>query len=245
LRGLFTENSSWDVDHNGAIGPILSSGEFEVYVPDVIRSTEAVCFVADPEPFARDGSDLRRGDEHGDDFRAEVDDEPLSAMAVETDMELTPIGIEEIMREQATDDLCRRLRNKTSARSLLDIEERGILVRVAPLDGVRQTVVPAALVPLILHLEHYPRTVAHPGVTRMLRTIRRTYFWPNMAEDVLETVRQCDACARNLITLSRRTNPLGLFPANAPLESVAMDILGPLPKTRHGNRFLLVIADRY
>jgi hypothetical protein len=24
-----------------------------------------------------------------------------------------------------------------------------------------------------------------------------------------------------------------------------MDILGPLPKTRHGNRFLLVIADRY
>jgi hypothetical protein len=245
LRGLLTENSSWDVDHNGAIGRILSSGEFEVYVPDVIRSTEAVCFVADPEPFARDGSDLRRGDVHGDDFRAEADDEPLSAMAVETDMELTPIGIEEIMREQATDDLCRRLRNKTSARSLFDTDERGILVRVAPLDGVRQIVVPAALVPRLLHLEHYPRTVAHPGVTRMLRTIRRTYFWPNMAEDVLETVRQCDACARNRITLSRRTNPLGLFPANAPLESVAMDILGPLPKTRHGNRFLLVIADRY
>jgi hypothetical protein len=24
-----------------------------------------------------------------------------------------------------------------------------------------------------------------------------------------------------------------------------MDILGPLPRTKHGNRFLLVIADRY
>jgi hypothetical protein len=149
------------------------------------------------------------------------------------------------MREQATDDFCRRLRNKTSARSLFYIHERGIIVLVAPLDRVRQIVVPAALVPRLLHLEHYPRTVAHPGVTRMLRTILRTYFWPNMAEDVLETVRQCDACARNRITLSRRTNSLGLFPANSLLESVAMDIFGPLPKTRHGNRFLLAIADRY
>jgi hypothetical protein len=59
LRGL-TEDPSWDVDLNGAIDRILSSGEFEVYVPEVIRSTEAVCFVADPEPFDRDGSDLRR-----------------------------------------------------------------------------------------------------------------------------------------------------------------------------------------
>ena len=158
-------------------------------------------------------------------------------------MELTPIGIEELVREQATDDLCRRLRTNFSARSLFDVDERGLLVRIAPLDGARQIVVLTALVARLLHLEHYPRTVAHPGVTRMLRTIRRTYFWPNMAEDVLETVRQCDACARNRIALSRRTNHLGLFPAHAPLESVAMDILGPLPKTRHGNRFLLVIAD--
>jgi Integrase core domain len=38
---------------------------------------------------------------------------------------------------------------------------------------------------------------------------------------------------------------LKLFPAKGPLESVAMDILGPLPKSKHGNRFLLVITDRY
>jgi hypothetical protein len=50
LRGLLTENSSWDVDHNGAIGRILSSGEFEVYVPDVIRSTEAVCLLPTLNP---------------------------------------------------------------------------------------------------------------------------------------------------------------------------------------------------
>jgi hypothetical protein len=127
----------------------------------------------------------------------------------------------------------------------VDIDERGIIVRVAHLDGVRQIVVPTALIPRLLNLEHYPRMVAHTGVKRMLRNIRRTFFWTNLAEDVLETVLQCDACARNRITLSRRTNQLGLFPANAPLDSVAMDILGALPKTPHGNRFLFVISDRY
>jgi transposase InsO family protein len=66
-----------------------------------------------------------------------------------------------------------------------------------------------------------------------------------MAEDVYETVRQCDACARNRIAGLRHTTFLQLFPAKGPLESVAMDILWPLPRTEHGNRFLLVIADRY
>jgi transposase InsO family protein len=249
LRGLLTEHESWDLDDNGTLGRILPSGEFEIYVPASVRPAEAVCFVKETEVIAVDGSELRRGEEVGEAFRAsehtDEHTEQSAVLAVETDMELTPIGIEELVREQATDDLCRRLRTNFSARSLFDVDERGLLVRIAPLDGARQIVVPTALVARLLHLEHYPRTVAHPGVTRMLRTIRRTYFWPNMAEDVLETVRQCDACARNRIALSRRTNPLGLFPAHAPLESVAMDILGPLPKTRHGNRFLLVIADRY
>jgi hypothetical protein len=36
-----------------------------------------------------------------------------------------------------------------------------------------------------------------------------------------------------------------LFPANEPLEFVSIDILGPLPKTVRGKRFLLVISDRF
>jgi Integrase core domain/Integrase zinc binding domain len=79
----------------------------------------------------------------------------------------------------------------------------------------------------------------------MFQTVRKTFFWPRIAEDVYETVRQCDLCARNRISEKRKTNPLKLFPANGPLKSVAVDILGPLPRTKHGSRFLLVISDRY
>jgi transposase InsO family protein len=94
-------------------------------------------------------------------------------------------------------------------------------------------------------MEHCPPSAGHPGAHRMFQAIRRTCFWPRIAEDVCKTVRMCDVCARNRIAEKRKTNPLKLFPARGPLESVAMDILGPLPRTKHGNRFLLVIADRY
>jgi transposase InsO family protein len=36
-----------------------------------------------------------------------------------------------------------------------------------------------------------------------------------------------------------------LFPPSAPMEFVAMNLLGPLTTSDHGNRFLLVITDRF
>jgi Integrase zinc binding domain len=97
----------------------------------------------------------------------------------------------------------------------------------------------------ILYVEHYPPSAGHPGAHRMFQTIRRTFVRPHIAEDVYEAVTACRVCARNSIAEKIKTNPLKLCPAKGPLESVAMDILGPLQRTKHGNRFLLVISDRY
>jgi transposase InsO family protein len=79
----------------------------------------------------------------------------------------------------------------------------------------------------------------------MYASMRRKIFWKEMYKDVEETVRHCPVCAKNRVTERKRTIFLKLFPADGPLEFVAMDILGPLPKTEHGNRFLLVISDRF
>lgn len=38
---------------------------------------------------------------------------------------------------------------------------------------------------------------------------------------------------------------MGLFPANKPLESIAVDLLGPLMKTKADSRCIVVIADRF
>jgi hypothetical protein len=38
---------------------------------------------------------------------------------------------------------------------------------------------------------------------------------------------------------------LKLFPPSQPLEFISLDILGPLPVTMSGNKYLLVLGDRY
>jgi Integrase zinc binding domain len=80
----------------------------------------------------------------------------------------------------------------------------------------------------------------------MYAAMRRRFYWRNMNKEGEETVRHCTVCAKNRVTERKRTSFLKLlFPASGPLEFVAMEILGPLPKTEHGNRFLLVISDRF
>jgi RNase H-like domain found in reverse transcriptase/Reverse transcriptase (RNA-dependent DNA polymerase)/Integrase zinc binding domain/Integrase core domain/Chromo (CHRromatin Organisation MOdifier) domain len=155
------------------------------------------------------------------------------------------VTMEELRNAQTGDEACHKLLSLHSPSGIFDVDRRGLLVRVAPSDGANQIVVPSSLIRRILHNEHYPPSAGHPGAHRMFLTLRRAYFWPRMAADVYETVSNCDACSRNRISEKAKTNPLKLFPAKGPLESVAMDILGPLPRTKHGNRFLLVITDRY
>jgi transposase InsO family protein len=79
----------------------------------------------------------------------------------------------------------------------------------------------------------------------MFRFLRRDYFWEHMASDFANTVNNCTVCAKNRISERKRTRFLKLFPASEPLQYVAVDILGPLPETENGNRFLLVMTDRF
>ena len=68
--------------------------------------------------------------------------------------EETPQAIirEEIRHEQAMDYECNDLRMNIVKDGIIDVDEDGILVRIAPLDGSRQIVVPWSLRPRILRL---------------------------------------------------------------------------------------------
>eukprot|EP00171_Calliarthron_tuberculosum_P017080 IDg17080t1 len=79
----------------------------------------------------------------------------------------------------------------------------------------------------------------------MYSTMRRKFYWPRMALDIHNFVRNCPQCARERIKLRRYANPLRLFPPKGPLQDVAIDLLGPLQKSQRGHSHLLVISDRF
>lgn len=79
----------------------------------------------------------------------------------------------------------------------------------------------------------------------MYDTMRRKYYWPIMYGDVEHYVWNCRSCAQVDGTLTKSQTKLQLFPATAPFEELAIDLVGPLPKTRNGKKHILVITDRY
>ena len=106
-------------------------------------------------------------------------------------------------------------------------------------------VVPRTLRARLLQLCHNPAIAGYSGQNRMYFALHRENYWPHLAADVAATVPGCWTCAMNLVKLRKHLNRLKLFPASRPLESLAIAILGPLPKTKAGKRFLLVVTDRF
>lgn len=94
-------------------------------------------------------------------------------------------------------------------------------------------------------LAHHLCLSGHPGQRRMYAKIRGEDYYSQRAGDVTTTVRRCGKCARNIFQQRKSTNPLQMFPVREPLVSVAIDILGPLTKSKSGRRFLLIITDRF
>ncbi|CDF40411.1 unnamed protein product [Chondrus crispus] len=86
---------------------------------------------------------------------------------------------------------------------------------------------------------------SYRGGTKMFYTMRRTFYWPSMALECHACVRQCDSCACERVQLRKHSIFLKLFPARRPLEFVPIAILGPLPRSKKGNQYLLVISDRF
>ena len=151
------------------------------------------------------------------------------------EVEILPVTQDDLIREQRTDPYCRAMMEEVGkSGTQLEFNQHGLLCRYAPLDGSIQIVVPASLRARVSFLSHYLRLQGHPGTSKMYETMRRLYYWPHMASDVQQTVADSQSCARVRGTQHRHQKKLTSFPAAGPLEFIAMDLYGPLPKKPTG-----------
>jgi len=97
----------------------------------------------------------------------------------------------------------------------------------------------------VLRAEHSSPLAAHPGGSRMYQTMRNHFYWPSLAADVFGRVAACTTCAKNCLMGTQSTAPMRLFPATEPVADLAIDQLGPLPRTPEGYEYILVICERF
>jgi hypothetical protein len=75
--------------------------------------------------------------------------------------------------------------------------------------------------------------------------ISRKYWWKTLQSDVSEFIGKCEAFAKRK-TGHKVTAPLGdALVAHDFLDIVSLDIVGPLPVTEQGNKYLLTFIDHF
>ena len=93
----------------------------------------------------------------------------------------------------------------------------------------------------ILFMTHDHATGGHFEIDATYNKISEKYYWKGMKEDIKEYIRTCDKCQRRGQKGGEGyLNPIKVGKA---FEMIGIDFVGPLNRTRKGNKYILVVTD--
>ena len=145
---------------------------------------------------------------------------------------LTPVEAEKVsVGYFIKDDILMRKWSPTAC----DNNEKG--------ETVYQIVVPTVHRREVLELAHDLPVSGHLGVRKTYNRVLQHFFWPGLKRDVAKWCKECHTCQ-----LGGKPNqnipqaPLHPIPAfDEPFSHIIIDCVGPLPKTKSQNEYLLTI----
>uniref|UniRef100_A0A8C5GD01 Gypsy retrotransposon integrase-like protein 1 n=1 Tax=Gouania willdenowi TaxID=441366 RepID=A0A8C5GD01_GOUWI len=106
-----------------------------------------------------------------------------------------------------------------------------------------QLVVPGAARKTVLTLGHSVPWAGHLGKHRTIARIKPHFYWPGLRADVGLFCKSCPQCQKTSSRIPSRA-PLQPLPIiSTPFERLGMDIVGPVERSKAGNRYMLVITD--
>jgi transposase InsO family protein len=148
------------------------------------------------------------------------------------------------IRNQQEDENIKIIKHKIESNltSNYFLNEDNIIYHISK-NGTKQKIVPRKLIPSILNLYHDdPINGGHLGINKTLKKISLIYYWDKMKKDITEWINSCIACQHGKEYPNTKL-PLQQIKAFKPWEIVQVDFTGPLPTTRHGNKYLLIFTD--
>jgi transposase InsO family protein len=99
---------------------------------------------------------------------------------------------------------------------------------------------------LITYFHAPPLLGAHLGFRKIYDKLYQRFFWQHMFSDVKKFLMSCEVCQRVKVPHLRPAGaPLHALPVVGPFERVAIDYIGPLPISVHGNRYALNFTDTF
>ena len=92
---------------------------------------------------------------------------------------------------------------------------------------------------------HNKETAGHLGVDKTLERVKSRFFWINLSRDVKKFVGECHGCQKVKPPKAYSKPKLMPLAPTRTLVLITMDMAGPLPTTKRGNKYILVICDHF
>ena len=102
--------------------------------------------------------------------------------------------------------------------------------------SIDQLVLPSHCRKTILSLAHEIPLAGHLGQKKTAERILQRFYWPTLFQDVREVCKACPECQRTASGKTVRAPMIPLPIIEEPFQRIAMDIVGPLPRSRQGHR---------
>ena len=118
--------------------------------------------------------------------------------------------------------------------------EKGLLFKTVTthvFEVVKLLVLPKSFRKRVMDLAH--EKLNHMGSRRVLSLLRQKFDWPGIGQDVIRHCRTCPVCQKCSKPQARKVPMVERKVMSEPFESMAFDIVGPMPKGKGGHRFLL------
>lgn len=91
---------------------------------------------------------------------------------------------------------------------------------------------------------HDVATSGHLGAYKTIHRLAEKFYWAGMKADVYQYIRKCQVCMKAKPTQQAPVGQMGGHSLiSRPWEVICADLVGPLPRSKHGNQFILVVAD--
>src|SRR5436190_1338723 len=97
----------------------------------------------------------------------------------------------------------------------------------------------------VLKETHDSTTAGHFGLNKTAKRVGYSYYWPGWYKDVKWYVRRCQVCQRYKVEQTAPAGQMHYRPPGGPWHIVSADLLGPFPRSKAGNKYVVAFQDQY
>src|SRR3546814_18721680 len=85
----------------------------------------------------------------------------------------------------------------------------------------------------------------HRDFSKTYDRVLRNYYWPTIYKDIRQYIKSCPECQ---LSKANTETTMGLLQPIIPdriMQQWCMDVHGPLPTTKRGNKYIVLFVDRF